>query len=107
MTENPYIKAGIEFTAGVIGGERGQLPAPGVADRLRQYAYYMTEQQKTAGDALLVMDLWDAIKAIERPGSLLRPATSPTPLPPAGTPEHARQTRENADYHRDVLKPFA
>jgi len=40
-------------------------------------------------------------------GSLLRPATSAPPLPPVGTPEHAAKTRENADYYRETLKPFA
>lgn len=40
-------------------------------------------------------------------GSLLRPASKASPLPPVGTPEHARVTRANADYYRRVLRPFA
>ena len=40
-------------------------------------------------------------------GSLLRPATSASLLPPVGTPEYAAETRKNADYYRETLKPFA
>ncbi len=38
--------------------------------------------------------------------SLLKPATKPPPLP-TDPVELAKVTRANADYHRDVLKPFA
>lgn len=38
--------------------------------------------------------------------SLLRPASSPPPLP-TDPVRLAEVTRKNADYHRDVLRPFA
>lgn len=63
---NPYVQAGKDFVGNVLGVGKQELPAPGAADRLRRYAYFMTENQKDAGDAMLVMDLWDAVKALER-----------------------------------------
>lgn len=38
--------------------------------------------------------------------SLLQKATAPKPLP-TDPVELAKVTRANADYHRDILKPFA
>lgn len=44
--------------------------------------------------------------APKKPESLLKPATTPKPLPDDPV-ERVRKTRENADYYRNVLKPFA
>jgi len=41
-----------------------------------------------------------------RPRSLLWPATV-AKAPDITTPEGAKQARENADYYRETLKPFA
>lgn len=38
--------------------------------------------------------------------SLLRAVSKPSPMP-TDPVEFAKRSRENADYHRDVLKPFA
>lgn len=64
--ENPYHQAGKDFVGNVLGVGRQELPAPGTAERLRRYAYYITENQKNAGDAMLVFDLHEAVKALER-----------------------------------------
>ncbi len=66
QAENPYIQVGKDFVGNVLGVGRQSLPAPGAAERLRRYAYYLTENQQTAGDAMLVTDIWEAVKAIER-----------------------------------------
>ncbi len=65
---NPYKAYGAAWTTGVIAGARSEVKSHvgTLSDRLRQFAYYMTEQQKDAGDALLVMDLHDAVKIIKR-----------------------------------------
>lgn len=58
--------------------------------------------------ALRYQKRWEEIvqKAVGRQNSLLKPASTPAPLPPPGTPEHAKATREGADAHA-ALKPFA
>lgn len=69
--ENPYIEYGNKFvsesltaTAPVeVKSEEGRL-----SDRLQEFAFYMTEQAKVTGDALLVMDLHDAVKALRGVG---------------------------------------
>ncbi len=65
MTENPYTQAGKDFVGNVLGVGGQQLPAPNAAERLRRYAYYITENQKDAGDAMLVFDLHEAVKALK------------------------------------------
>lgn len=52
----------------------------------------------------LNLEWWRGYHAVDR--SLLRPATKAT-APDITTPEGRKKARENADYHRDVLKPFA
>jgi hypothetical protein len=64
--ENPYIQVGEDLISAALGVGRRQLPAPGVADRLRQYAYYVTENQRNAGDAVLVFDLHEAVAALTK-----------------------------------------
>jgi hypothetical protein len=51
-------------------------------------------------------DLEDALGVKGRSRSLLRPASAAPPLP-TDPAERARVTRENADYYRNTLKPFA
>lgn len=63
--ENPYIEYSKEFVDRVASGGIVMVRQPGVADRLRKYAYYLTENQKGAADALLIGDLWDAIKLLD------------------------------------------
>lgn len=64
--ENPYYTLGEAFVSSVVGGNRGRIEGKqeGLSDRLRQYAYYLTENMIEAGDALLVNDLLDAAKRL-------------------------------------------
>jgi hypothetical protein len=64
--ENPYRTLGDAFVDSVVGGNRGKIEGKqeGLSDRLRQYAYYLTENMVEAGDALLVNDLLDAAKRL-------------------------------------------
>jgi hypothetical protein len=63
---NPYTDLGTAFVAGVVAGARSEVKSNvgSLSERLQNFAFYMTEQQKDAGDALLVMDLHDAAKAL-------------------------------------------
>lgn len=66
MMENPYRTLGDAFVDSVVAGGRGKIEGKqeGLADRLRQYAYYLTENMVEAGDGLLVNDLLDAAKRL-------------------------------------------
>lgn len=67
--ENPYIEFGKSTVDRIVGGERVEVTKqPGLSERLRMFAYYMTENQKTPGDAMLVMDLHAAADALKRAG---------------------------------------
>jgi hypothetical protein len=77
MTEkkmgNPYYTLGETFVSSVQAGNRGKMTGNqiGLSDRLRQYAYYVTENATEAGDALLSNDLLDAARQLERMGAAL------------------------------------
>lgn len=66
--ENPYDKLGEAFVSTVVAGNRGKIEGRqiGLSDRLREYAYYRQENAVEAGDALLVNDLLDAARQLER-----------------------------------------
>lgn len=65
--EHPYHALGEAFVSSVLAGNRGKIEGKqiGLADRLRQYAYYVQENAVEAGDALLVNDLLDAARRLE------------------------------------------
>lgn len=56
-------------------------------------------------DAAAALAAAEAIRR-QQPPSLLRPATVAEVID-ASTPQGAQKIRENADYHRETLKPFA
>ena len=60
------------------------------------------EQATIKGDQIY----HDICAALEAQGSLLKPVSKVSALP-TDPSERARVTRENADYYRDTLKPFA
>lgn len=66
--ENPYHVLGEQFVQSVMGGNRGKITGnqEGVADRLRRYSYYVTENMVDAGDALLANDLLDVARNLAR-----------------------------------------
>lgn len=66
--DNPYDKLGEAFVSSVAAGNRGKIEGRqlGLSDRLRDYAYYRQENAVEAGDALLVNDLLDAARQLER-----------------------------------------
>jgi len=66
--ENPYYTLGEAFVSSVVAGNRGKIEGRqfGLSDRLRKYAYYCQENAVEAGDALLVNDLLDAARQLER-----------------------------------------
>lgn len=67
--ENPYTEFGKATVDRIIDGERVEVTnQPGTSERLRQFAYYMTENQNTPADAMLVMDLHTAADALKRAG---------------------------------------
>lgn len=68
MKQNPYKSLGTVFVTKVAAGAKSQVKSDvgTLSERLTQYAYYMTEQQKDAGDALFVMDLHDAVKILRK-----------------------------------------
>lgn len=72
MTEkkmaNPYYELGEAFVDSVVAGNTGKIEGKqiGLSDRLRRYAYYVQENAIEAGDALLVNDLLDAAKRLDR-----------------------------------------
>lgn len=64
---NPYEAIWTAKSSAILAGaETGVLPAIGtLSERLRNFAYYMTEQQKTGADAMLVFDLHAAADKLE------------------------------------------
>jgi hypothetical protein len=68
--ENPYHALGEAFVSSAVAGNRGKMTGNqiGLSDRLRQMAYYTQENATEAGDALLVNDLLDAARQLEREG---------------------------------------
>jgi len=68
--QNPYKDIGIAFVSGVAAGASAEVKSNVglLSERLTNFAYYMTEQQQDAGDALLVMDLHDAATFLKRNG---------------------------------------
>jgi hypothetical protein len=68
--ENPYHVLGEAFVQSVLGGNRGKIAGNqvGLAKRLREYSYFVTENMVDAGDALLANDLLDAARFIDRSG---------------------------------------
>jgi len=68
MIGNPYHVLGEAFVSSVIAGNLGKIEGNqiGLSDRLREYAYYVQENATEAGDALLVNDLLDAAKRLQR-----------------------------------------
>lgn len=68
MMQNPYTKLGDALVDSVVAGNPGKMTGNqiGLSDRLRQYAYYRQENAAEAGDALLVNDLLDAARRLER-----------------------------------------
>lgn len=67
--QNPYTTYADQLTDAVLDGERVQVSGgeqPDLPDRLRMMAYYLCENQKTAGDALFGMDLHAAADVLDR-----------------------------------------
>lgn len=66
--QNPYEMLGDALVDSVVAGNRGKLTGSqiGLSERLRQYAYYRQENAVEAGDALLVNDLLDAARQLDR-----------------------------------------
>lgn len=67
---NPYMALGTALVTGVLAGARTEVASRvgTLSERLQNFAFYMTEQQQHPGDALLVMDLHDAVKALRAVG---------------------------------------
>lgn len=65
--KNPYHELGDGFVSSVFAGNRGKIEGnqAGLHERLKQYAYYVTENAVEAGDALLANDLLDAAKRLD------------------------------------------
>lgn len=68
--DDPYTKLGTAFVGSIAVGNRGKITGNqiGLPDRLREYAYYRQENATEAGDALLVNDLLDAARQLDRTG---------------------------------------
>lgn len=70
MMENPYKLLGDAKVEQILEG--GRQPANSItgklSERLRQYAFYVCEQQSHTGDALLSIDLHDAAKHLRKLG---------------------------------------
>lgn len=66
--QNPYDTLGDALVNSVVAGNPGKLTGNqiGLSERLRQYAFYRQENAVEAGDALLVNDLLDAARQLER-----------------------------------------
>lgn len=66
--QNPYDVLGDALVDSIAAGNRGKLTGNqiGLSERLRQYAYFRQENAVEAGDALLVNDLLDAARQLER-----------------------------------------
>lgn len=66
--QNPYDALGDALVVSVASGNPGKLTGNqiGLSERLRQYAYFRQENAVETGDALLVNDLLDAARRLER-----------------------------------------
>lgn len=66
--KHPYHSLGEALVSSVLAGNRGKVEGNqiGLSDRLRQMAFYTTENAVEAGDALFANDLLDATKRLER-----------------------------------------
>ena len=66
--QNPYDALGDALVDSIAAGNRGKLTGNqiGLSERLRQYAYYRQENAVEAGDAMLVNDLLDAARQLDR-----------------------------------------
>lgn len=65
--EHPYYALGEAMVSSILAGNRGKVEGnqTGLSDRLRQMAYYITENAVEAGDALFANDLLDAAKRLD------------------------------------------
>lgn len=65
--EHPYHALGEALVSSILAGNRGKVEGNqiGLSDRLRQMAYYVTENAVEAGDALFANDLLDAAKRLD------------------------------------------
>lgn len=65
--ENPYHQLGEDLVSSILAGNHGKLTGNqiGLSDRLRQMAYYVTENAVEAGDALFANDLLDAARRLD------------------------------------------
>lgn len=63
---NPYKTIGAAWVNAAVAGARMEVKSNvgTLSERLQKFAFYMTEQQQDAGDALLVMDLHNAVMAL-------------------------------------------
>lgn len=70
LKTNPYKDIGTAFVTTVLAGARTQTKSHvgTLSERLTNYTYYLTENQQDAGDALLIMDLHDAIGLLRKNG---------------------------------------
>ena len=68
IVQNPYEALGDALVDSIVTGNRGKVTGNhiGLSDRLRQYAYYRQQNAVEASDALLVNDLLDAARQLER-----------------------------------------
>lgn len=66
--KNPYEVLGDSFVGSIVAGNTGKITGwqLGLSERLRNYAYFRQENATTAGDALLVNDLLDAVRQLDR-----------------------------------------
>lgn len=63
---NPYSELGKAFVTSILAGNRGKIEDRqiGLSERLQKYAFYIQENAKEAGEALLVNDLLDAAERL-------------------------------------------
>lgn len=66
--KNPYVAVYRAKETSILGGARTDLRPVNdtLADRLQQYAFYRQENAKEGHEAMLVMDLLDAVTALRR-----------------------------------------
>lgn len=67
---NPYKAIGTAFLTAAMAGARVEVKSRvgTLSERLTNYTYFLTEQQQDEGDALLIMDLHDAVRCLRRHG---------------------------------------
>ncbi len=66
--KNPYEAIAKAKVTGILAGARtAAVPNVGALhERIREYAFYMTENQKTPTDTMLVFDLQSAAKLLKK-----------------------------------------